>query len=62
MIKSINEEQKKFNFSLIGGDTTSSLKSSFTICCFSYSKKIIKRNDCLNGDDIYITGNLGDPQ
>ena len=60
MIKSISEEQKKFNFSLIGGDTTSSLKSSFTICSFSYSKKIIKRNDCLNGDDIYITGNLGD--
>ena len=42
MIKSINEEQKKFNFSLIGGDTTSSLKSSFTICLLAILKKLLK--------------------
>ena len=61
IIKSqLNHEQKKYNFSLIGGDTTKSNKSSFTICVFSYSKKIIKRNNCYINDDIYITGNIGD--
>ncbi len=60
IIKSINQEQKKYGFSLIGGDTTISNLSSFTICVFGYSKKIIKRSNCLKNDDIYLTGNLGD--
>ena len=60
IINSINQEQKKYNFSLIGGDTTVSNKSSFTICVFGFNKKIIKRNDCSINDDIYITGNIGD--
>ncbi len=60
IINSIRSEQKKFNFSLIGGDTTLSSKSSFTICVFSYSKKIVKRNNCFKNDDIYVTGNVGD--
>ena len=59
IISSIKEEQKKYNFFLIGGDTTYSSKSSFTICSLSYSNKIIKRGSCLNNDDIYITGNIG---
>ena len=25
-----------------------------------YSKKIVQRNKCKNGDDIYVTGNIGD--
>ena len=25
-----------------------------------YSKKIVERNKCKNGDDIYVTGNIGD--
>ncbi len=57
---SIREEQKKYNFSLVGGDTTFSKKSSFTICVFGYSKKIIKRDNYLINDDIYITGYIGD--
>ncbi len=60
ILESLKEEEKKFNFRLVGGDTTNSINSSFTICTFSYSKKIIKRNNCFNNDDIYITGNLGD--
>ena len=60
MLNTIKKEQKKYNFLLVGGDTTQSIKTSFTICVFSYSKKIIKRNTCYNNDDIYITGNIGD--
>ncbi len=60
ILKSIKQEQKKYNFSLVGGDTTSSNKSSFTICTFGYSKRIVKRNSCFNNDDIYLTGNIGD--
>ena len=60
IIKSIDQEQKKYNFFLIGGDTALSFKSSFTICIFSYSNRIIQRNNCFNRDDIYITGNIGD--
>ena len=60
ILKSISQEQSLFNFSLIGGDTTGSIKSSFTICVFSYSNKIIKRSTFFNSDDIYVTGNIGD--
>ena len=58
--KSINEEQKKFNILLSGGDTVNSKKSSFSVTTLGYSKKIVKRNMTNLGDDIYVTGNLGD--
>ncbi len=60
IIKSIDEEQKKYKFSLVGGDTVSSKKTSFTICAIGYSKKIIRRSECNLNDDIYLTGNIGD--
>ena len=60
IINSIKQEQKKYNFSLAGGDTTKSNKSSFTVCSFGFSKRIIKRNNCSFNDDIYLTGNIGD--
>ena len=60
ILKSIKQEQKKYKFSLIGGDTTSSSKTSFTVCTFAYYNKIIKRINCFNNDDIYITGDIGD--
>tara|TARA_B100000965_G_scaffold404780_1_gene436573 strand:- start:896 stop:1849 length:954 start_codon:yes stop_codon:yes gene_type:complete len=60
ILKSIKLEQKKFKFSLVGGDTTFSRKLAFTICVFGYHKSIIKRSTCLKNDDIYITGNIGD--
>ena len=58
--KSINEEQKKFNIMLSGGDTTNSKISSFTVATLGLSKKIVMRNNIKMGDDIYVSGNLGD--
>jgi len=58
--KSLAEEQKKFNIKLSGGDTVTSNKSSFTVVSLGFSKKIVKRNNVKKGDDIYVTGNLGD--
>ena len=58
--KSLNEEQKKYNIFLCGGDTVLSNKLSFTITSIGFSKKIILRNKAKLNDDIYVTGNLGD--
>ena len=58
--KSLNQEQKKYNILLCGGDTVFSNKLSFTITSIGFSKKIIFRNNAKLNDDIYITGNLGD--
>jgi len=58
--KSINEEQKKYNILLSGGDTSKSKISSFTIVSLGLSKNIVKRNNVKKNDDIYVTGNLGD--
>ena len=57
---SLQDEQKKYNISLSGGDTTFSDKLSFTITSLGYSNKIIYRNKAKLNDDIYVTGNLGD--
>ena len=57
---SINEEQKKYNIQLSGGDTAKSKLSSFTIVSMGISTKIIKRGNVSVGDDIYVTGDLGD--
>ena len=58
--KSLNQEQKKYNILLCGGDTTFSNKLSFSITSVGFSKKIIFRNKAKLNDDIYVTGNLGD--
>ena len=58
--KSLKEEQKKYDLKLSGGDTTKSNKTIFTIISLGYSKKIVQRNKCKDGDDIYVTGNIGD--
>ena len=58
--KSINEEQKKYNILLSGGDTSVSKISSFTVVSLGISKKIVRRNNVKKYDDIYVTGNLGD--
>ena len=60
ILKSLRQEQNKYNISLSGGDTTFSSKLSFTITSLGYSKKIIYRNKASIDDDIYVTGNLGD--
>ena len=58
--KSLKEEQKKYSISLCGGDTVFSTKLSFTVISLGFSNKIIFRNKAKLGDDIYVTGNLGD--
>ena len=58
--RSLNNEQKKFNLKLSGGDTTNSSKVSFTITSIGFSKNIISRNKAKLNDDIYVTGNIGD--
>ena len=58
--KSLNQEQKKYKILLCGGDTVLSNKLSFSITSVGFSKKIIPRNNAKLGDDIYVTGNLGD--
>ena len=58
--KALDQEQKKYDIFLCGGDTTYSNKLSFTITSVGFSKKIIYRNKAKHNDDIYITGNLGD--
>ena len=58
--KSLNQEQKKYNLKLSGGDTTNSNKVSFTITSIGFSKNIIERNKAKLDDDIYVTGNIGD--
>ena len=58
--KSLSSEQNRFNIKLSGGDTTYSKNLSFTVMSLGYSNKIVYRNQAKNGDDIYITGNIGD--
>ena len=60
IIKSLKEEQKKYNIILGGGDTVYSNKLSFTVTSIGFSNKIIYRNTSKVNDDIYVTGNLGD--
>ena len=58
--KSLTQEQQKFNIHLSGGDTTSSKILSFTVISLGFSNKIIRRNKTVLGDDIYVSGNIGD--
>jgi len=60
ILKSLKDEQKKYNISLSGGDTTFSSKLSFTITSLGYADVIVYRNKSRLNDDIYVTGNLGD--
>ena len=57
---SLSREQKKYNIKLSGGDTTYSSKLSFCITTIGYSSEIVYRNKTKVGDDIYVTGNIGD--
>jgi len=58
--KSLNQEQKKYNLKLSGGDTTNSNKISFSVSTIGFSKNIVERNKAKLNDDIYVTGNIGD--
>ena len=56
----LSSEQKRFDIELSGGDTVNSSINSFTCCVVGFSNDIVKRNNSKIGDDIYITGYLGD--
>ena len=57
---SLSSEQKRFDIELSGGDTVKSTTNSFTCCVVGFSNRIVKRHNSKIGDDIYITGYLGD--
>ena len=56
----LNQEQKKFDILLSGGDTTKSKNLSFSITSIGFANKIVERNTAKINDDIYVTGNIGD--
>ena len=57
----LNSEQRKFNISLVGGDTTYSSKLVITIIVLGNTEnKPVYRHNCVFDDDIYVTGNIGD--
>jgi thiamine-monophosphate kinase len=58
--KSLSKEQNKYKIFLSGGDTVFSNKLSFSITSIGFADKIIYRNKAKLGDDIYVSGNLGD--
>ena len=61
IMRALRSEQKKYNVTLVGGDTTKSNVLSFTFIMIGYSENPPKkRNNVKNNDDIYVTGNLGD--
>ena len=53
--------QKKYKIYLLGGDISKSKEISITATFFGYAKlkNILSQNKCQLGDDIWITGNLG---
>ena len=52
---------KRFNLSLIGGDTTrGALSITVQAMGFCDKAKVLKRDSAQPGDNIYVTGNLGD--
>ena len=59
--ESLKEASEFFKVSLIGGDTTKGpLNITITIMGVVKKSKAIKRSSAKNGDDIYVSGNLGD--
>ena len=57
----LSKIQKKYNMYLLGGDISRSKEISLTITCFGESilKNIIKQKNSRLGDDIWVTGDLG---
>ena len=53
--------QKKYNIYLLGGDFSKSKEISITATFFGQAKlnTILSQNKCQLGDDIWVTGNLG---
>lgn len=60
--RGLSDIQKKYNISLIGGDTVRSNKYFFSITIFGKTKKnkFLTRNQAKKGNLIYVSGNIGD--
>ena len=59
--KSLKEASKKYNVSLIGGDTTrGALNITITMMGVVEKSKAIKRSGAMSGDNIYVSGEIGD--
>ena len=59
--KSLKEASKKYNVSLIGGDTTrGALNITITMMGVVEKSKAIKRSGARHGDNIYVSGEIGD--
>jgi len=59
--KILSKESKKFDIYLGGGDTVKSNKLSITISTIGYIfKKPVLRSGAKPGEDLYVTGNLGE--
>ena len=58
----LSQTQKKFNLTLIGGDTVATQESFFSITIFGSVKKgkNLLRSNAKNGDLIYVSENIGD--
>tara|TARA_Y100001970_G_scaffold238642_1_gene300006 strand:+ start:1886 stop:2875 length:990 start_codon:yes stop_codon:yes gene_type:complete len=59
--KHLSKIQKKYNMYLLGGDISRSKEINLTITCFGESKfkNIIQQKNSRLGDDIWVTGDLG---
>ena len=59
--KSLKEASKKYNVSLIGGDTSrGALNITITMMGVVEKSKAIKRSGARSGDNIYVSGEIGD--
>jgi thiamine-monophosphate kinase len=59
--QSLKQTSKKYNVSLIGGDTTRGpLNITITMMGVVETSKAIKRSGARNGDNIYVSGEIGD--
>jgi thiamine-monophosphate kinase len=59
--KSLKETSEKYNVSLIGGDTTRGpLNITITMMGVVEKSKAIQRSGARNGDNIYVSGEIGD--
>ena len=59
--KSLKQTSKKYNVSLIGGDTTRGpLNITITMMGVVEKSKAIKRSGARSGDNIYVSGEIGD--
>ena len=59
--ESLKQTSEKYNVSLIGGDTTRGpLNITITMMGVVETSKAIKRSGARNGDNIYVSGEIGD--